>query len=150
MLLFYNGRLDFYNVAGRRMNTFQNAMDLVEIYQVQYSQVDKLWNYFSIVSIAVAGFVVGSERATKTFKESIAVVLAYLSFCIGNNRALVEGQDLLYSFSLLAEHAMAEAELNIQTFGTFTADEVFWFQISISSFVCVGILLIGWLRRSTT
>ncbi len=74
------------------MSTYQNAIDLISVYQTQYSQVDKLWGYFSVVSLAVAGFVIGSDKATKSFKESMAVVLVYISFCIGNNMALVKGQ----------------------------------------------------------
>lgn len=128
------------------MSNFQNAMDMISVYQSQYSQVDKLWGYFSVVSIAVAGFAIGSDKATKSFKESIAVVLAYISFCIGNNMALVEGQALLYKFSTLAVDAAKKAKIDIETFGTFTADDVFWFQTGISSFVCIGILIIAWLR----
>lgn len=38
------------------------ALDAVALLQTQYSLVDKLWGYLGVVTLAVTGYVVGSEK----------------------------------------------------------------------------------------
>lgn len=35
-------------------------IDAFNMFQTQYSQVDKLWNYFGVISLTVAGLTIGS------------------------------------------------------------------------------------------
>ena len=77
------------------MDNSVNLLEIFQMFQAQYSQVDKLWNYFGIVSLAVAGFTIGNEKATRTIKEPIAIVIGYLAFCLGNYTALIGGHKFL-------------------------------------------------------
>ncbi|MBB1396742.1 hypothetical protein [Pseudoalteromonas sp. SG44-8] len=77
------------------MDNSVNIVDVFQMFQVQYSQVDKLWNYFGIISLAVAGFTIGNEKATRTIREPIAIVIGYLTFCVGNYIALIDGHKFL-------------------------------------------------------
>ena len=77
------------------MDNSVNLVEIFQMFQAQYSQVDKLWNYFGIVSLAVAGFTIGNEKATRTIKEPIAIVIGYLAFCVGNYTALIYSHKFL-------------------------------------------------------
>ena len=129
------------------MNAYETVVDLMSLYQNQYTQVDKLWGYFSVVSIAVAGFVISNEKATKSSREAIAVVIAYAVFCIGNNIALVKGQTLLYDLSCKASEAAIKANVVKSGFIALEPNEVFWFHFVVATSVCVGILVIARLRQ---
>lgn len=127
-----------------------SVVDVINIYQIQYSQVDKLWGYFSVVSLAVAGFVIGSDKSTKTIKETLAVTLAYICFCLGNSAALEKGQQLLCKLETAVITASKDTVLEMDTLEVFSVEYVFWFQFFVSLFVSVGILSIAWLRRKAT
>jgi hypothetical protein len=129
------------------MSAYQTVVELMTIYQNQYTQVDKLWTYFSVVSITVAGFVISNDKATKTLREAIAVVIAYGVFCIGNSIALVKGQTLLHDLSVTASNAAMKAKVVTTVFTAVTPNQVFWFQLLVSGSVCIGILAIAWLRQ---
>ncbi|MEJ6497662.1 hypothetical protein [Pseudoalteromonas lipolytica] len=77
------------------MDNSVNLVEIFQMFQAQYSQVDKLWNYFGVVSLAVAGFTIGNEKATRTIKEPIAIVIGYLAFCVGNYTALIYSHKFL-------------------------------------------------------
>ena len=77
------------------MDNSISIIDVFQMFQAQYSQVDKLWNYFGIISLAVAGFTIGNEKATRTIREPIAIVIGYLAFCVGNYIALIDGHKFL-------------------------------------------------------
>ncbi|MFY8282366.1 hypothetical protein AAEU31_02370 [Pseudoalteromonas sp. SSMSWG5] len=77
------------------MDNSVNMVEIFQMFQAQYSQVDKLWNYFGVVSLAVAGFTIGNEKATRTIKEPIAIVIGYLAFCVGNYTALIYSHKFL-------------------------------------------------------
>ena len=132
------------------MSTCETVVELMTIYQNQYTQVDKLWSYFSFVSIAVAGFVISNDKATKSFREAIAVVIAYGVFCGGNNIALVKGQSLLHDLSITASNAAIKANVVKADFTAVGPNEVFWFQLIVASSVCVGTLVIARLRQKAT
>ena len=64
----------------------------MDLYIAQYNATDKLWAYFSTVTVAVLGFSVGSDKVSKSFLEASVVVIGYVVFCIGNYRALALAQ----------------------------------------------------------
>ena len=74
------------------MENVKLALDAISLYQTQYAQVDKVWGYFSVVTLAMIGFIIGSNIATRTLLEPLVIVTAFLVFCIGNHQALVAGQ----------------------------------------------------------
>ncbi|WP_219584839.1 hypothetical protein, partial [Vibrio parahaemolyticus] len=84
------------------MDEIKLAMEAIQIYQVQYDQVDKVWGYFSAVTLAISGFVLGSDKATRSIKEPIAILIVYWLFCYGNHLALIAGQEQLIQLGEIA------------------------------------------------
>ncbi|MCY1401917.1 hypothetical protein D9M71_170440 [compost metagenome] len=84
------------------MNEMLNLKDALELYQTQYSQVDKLWSYFGTCTLAVLGFSIGSEKATRSMREVTAIIVGYLVFCFGNYCALILAQRQLMDFAIQA------------------------------------------------
>ncbi len=123
-------------------NLIADAVALLNLYQAQYTQTDKLWGYFATVTLAVLAFALGSEKATKTKKEASLIVIGYLVFCIGNYSALSKAQEQL---NIFAKHAMTYASKagipfnNLQPFDT-TCLSLFYAAVVIS--VSIGILFI--------
>src|SRR3954471_13258258 len=72
------------------------AMDM---YQAQYAATDKLWAYFSTVSLALVAYTISSDKVTRVFPEALTAVLAYLVFCAGNFAALSAAQRQLHSLA---------------------------------------------------
>ncbi len=83
----------------------------ISIYQAQYDQVNTLWNYFSVVSLAVIGFVMKSDKALNSIKEPLAIVVSYVVFCMGNHVALVKGQEQLYLLGEIVVRRAQQADL---------------------------------------
>ncbi|MBJ7538746.1 hypothetical protein [Marinomonas transparens] len=130
------------------MEEFKLAFEAINIYQTQYAQVDKVWGYFSVVTLAMVGFVIANGRTTQSFKEPIAIVLAYIIFCFGNHQALVDGQRQLEQFATIAKLFANKVELDVSAIAPMSHSEVQWFHISVIIAVCVGVLTVAWLRRS--
>jgi len=121
----------------------------LDIYASQYSSTDKLWAYFSSITLAVLGFTVASDKASKTFVEAFIVATAYVVFCCGNFIALSAAQqqhiELFFKITrpIIERHKIEPTALNpisLQTLSFF-----YW---AVVAAVCAGILLITW-RRTT-
>ncbi|MBE3637844.1 hypothetical protein [Mangrovicoccus algicola] len=82
--------------------------DALDAFQAQNAAADRLWAYFSAVSLAVAGYAVSQGAALGPLKGG-AIALGYLAFCINNNIALGAAQALLVSLARAAREA-ARAE----------------------------------------
>jgi hypothetical protein len=78
------------------MTKLKGALDL---YLAQYTVSDKLWAYFSMVTIAVLGFSIGSDKVSKSFLEASIVVSGYVVFCVGSYSALSLLQVQLIQFA---------------------------------------------------
>lgn len=130
------------------MDELKLAFEAINLYQTQYTQVDKLWGYFSVVTLAMAGFVIGSEKATQTFLEPIAIVVAYLIFCVGNHQALIAGQKQLEQFATIAKKYAGEAKLDVSSIKPIPYAEVELFHLSVIAAVCLGVIIVAWLRTS--
>lgn len=130
------------------MEELKVAFEAINLYQAQYTQVDKLWGYFSVVTIAMAGFVIGSEKATQSFLEPIAIVVAYLTFCVGNHQALIAGQKQLEQFATIAKSYACKAELDVSSINPIPHAEVQTFHLSVIAAVSLGVIIVAWLRTS--
>ena len=89
------------------------AFSLLNLYQTQYAQVDKFWDYFGTVSLALVAFVIGSEKATRSMKEAFAIVFGYLVFCLGNFTGLLKAQQLLNQYADEATKAIVPLKLSL-------------------------------------
>lgn len=124
--------------------TLKEAFDL---YQTQYSQVDKLWSYFGTITLAVLGFSIGSDKATKSIKEAAIIIFGYLVFCAGNFKALSHAQEQLVDFAGMAMRAANAKGIEMKSLEPLSTSSMSWFYWCVVVAVCAGIAFITW-RRS--
>ena len=118
-----------------------------DLYQTQYSQVDKLWSYFGSITLAVLGFSIGSEKATKSFKEASVIILGYLVFCAGNFKALRLGQEQLMDFARIAMEVAKAKGIEVKSLEPLSISAVSQFYWCVVVAVCAGIAFITWWRQ---
>lgn len=132
----------------QEINSIADAVALLNLYQTQYTQTDKLWGYFATITLAVLAFVLGSEKATKTKKEAGLIVTGYFVFCIGNYSALSKAQEQL---SIFAKHAMTyanKAGIPFNNLQPFDINFLSWFYWAVVISVSIGVLFITHLRHT--
>lgn len=127
---------------------FSELKSAIDLYATQYAATDKLWSYFSSVTLAVIGFSVASDRVSKSFIESSAVVLGYIVFCIGNFSALYLSQAQLIEFSNLAIPIANKYNVTLTTLKPISLDSIKYYYFSVAGSVCVGILFITYTRHT--
>ena len=115
---------------------------MLELYQTQYTQTDKLWGYFGTVTLAVLAFSLGSEKATKSMKEAGIIIIGYLVFCFGNYSALYKAQAQLIEFSTYASNAAKLAGIPFKHLAPFELAWLTGFYWCVVAAVSIGIILI--------
>lgn len=73
--------------------------DAFDIYQKQSDSVHKLWAYFQVVSIAVLGYTVGTDKTVWSSWTYVFISASYFFFAIANQWVLVLSQSELKVFS---------------------------------------------------
>ena len=53
-----------------KMENLELVLNAVSVYQAQIDQVDKIWNYFSVVSLTVVGIILNSDKACTNNKRT--------------------------------------------------------------------------------
>src|SRR5258708_4934922 len=96
----------------------------LDLYQAQYNATDKLWAYFSTVTLAVIGFSIASEKASKSFVEASIVATGYLLFCFGNFQALFLSQKQLVQFAELARGVSKKHKVTMDELIPFAPERV--------------------------
>jgi hypothetical protein len=129
------------------MAEFLSLKDAFDLYQTQYSQVDKLWSYFGTVTLAVLGFSIGSDKATKSIKEAAIIIVGYLMFCVGNFKALLLGQKQLIDFAHIAMEVAKAKGIIVESLEPLSTSAVSQFYWCVVAAVCVGIAFITWRRQ---
>lgn len=122
-------------------NEVSAMVEAFNMFQAQYDQVDKLWNYFGVISLAIAGFTIGSEKATRTIWEPIVIVIGYLSFCIGNFQALINGHGFLVTLADRYNDLAVDQGLN--HLKVHTVDEVTAFYVLVVITFTTAIILVS-------
>jgi hypothetical protein len=120
----------------------------LDLYASQYSATDKLWAYFSSVTLAVLGFSVASDKVSKSFVEASIVVLGYVVFCVGNFSALYLSHQQLIEFAAIARPIARKYQVVLTVLEPFPAASVARFYWAVVASVCAGVLFITWRRRS--
>jgi hypothetical protein len=120
----------------------------LDLYAAQYSATDKLWAYFSSVTLAVLGFSVASDKVSKSFVEASIVVLGYFVFCVGNFSALYLSHQQLIEFAAIARPVAQKYHVTLTTLEPFPAASVARFYWAVVASVCAGVLFITWRRHS--
>ncbi|MGX9459877.1 hypothetical protein ACWXWU_01360 [Shewanella sp. A14] len=120
------------------------AFEAINIYQTQYTQVDKLWGYFSIVTLAMCGFAIGGKIPPDSFVESLAIIAAYLVFCVGNHQALIAGQKQLEQFATIAKSCANKAHLEVDSIDPIPHTQIKKFHLSVIVAVSIGVIIVAW------
>ena len=120
---------------------------VLDLYLAQYNATDKLWTYFSTVTLAVLGFSVGSDKVSKSFLEASIVVVGYVVFCFGNYRALSLSQQQLVQFSTLARGVAEKYNVQMSALQPFSVEAAAAFYWAVVVAVCGGVLFITYRRR---
>jgi hypothetical protein len=119
------------------------AMDM---YQAQYIATDKLWGYFSVVSLAVVAYTISSEKVTRIFPEAFAVLTAYVVFCFGNFAALEASQRQLVALADLLRERGKAAGVNVEAFNSFEPRYLMLYYVSVVLAICFATTLLAWYR----
>ena len=125
------------------LSILKTAMDM---YQSQYAATDKLWAYFSTVSLALVAYTISSEKVTRVFPEAIAGISTYIVFCLGNFLALSASQDQLVALAKIVRDQGAAQNLDLKSFRPFLASEVASFYWFVVSAIVTASLALAWYR----
>jgi len=132
------------------MADLMNLKEALDLYQTQYSQVDTLWSYFGTITVAVLGFTIGSEKATRSRWEVGIVILGYLVFCVGNFMALSLGQAQLIDFARVAMDVSRAKGIALRSLEPLSRSAIAVFYWCVVAAVCIGISLIARRRQRHT
>ena len=119
------------------------AMDM---YQAQYTATDKLWGYFSVVSLALVAYTISSEKVTRIFPEALAVLAAYVVFCFGNFAALESSQRQLVALADLLRERGKAAGVNVEAFKSFDPSDLKLYYVAVVLAICGATILLAWYR----
>jgi len=75
--------------------TLKEAFD---IYQKQSDSIHKIWAYFQMISVAVLGYTIGSNKDQWSAETYCLIAGSYLLFAIANQAAIILSQKELYKF----------------------------------------------------
>ena len=119
----------------------------LDLYAAQYGATDRLWAYFSSVTLAVVGFSVASEKVSRSFVEAAIVVGAYVVFCVGNFSALYRSHQQLVEFAAIVRPIAEKYKVALAALEPYPADSVARFYWVVVAVVCLSILFITWRRH---
>lgn len=80
-----------------------------DIYQKQSDSLHKLWAYFQVVSIAVLGYTVGSEKAHWSVWTYVLISMSYVFFALSSHYVVAISQKELTRFAKAVHEAANKA-----------------------------------------
>lgn len=126
------------------LTVLKTAMDM---FQAQYIATDKLWGYFSTVTLALVAYTISSDKVTRIFPEATGAVAAYLVFCLGNFFALRASQQQLISLAGIVRQEGKAQGLNLESFTPFSTDELGIFYGSVVGIIVIATFGLVWFRN---
>lgn len=97
--------------------------EAIGLFQDQVANMDSLWAYYSTSALAVLGFTIASDRATRSRHETVVIQIGFMLFAIGNASAIYASQttliklkDLVLSFDKESGLASAFSESSVLGF----------------------------------
>lgn len=112
-----------------------NLPEAMSLFQTQIPNMDTLWAYFSSTTLAVLGFTIAAEKATRSRLEIVIIQLGYFVFAMGNLFAIYTSQQVLYNLAALIISIEGDTDL----VSAFEAWKVCVFQFSITLVVLISI-----------
>jgi hypothetical protein len=85
--------------------------EALELFQNQIVNMDSLWAYYSSATLAVLGFTVASDKATRSRHEISVIQLGFLLFAIGNAFSIAASQVTLIKLNDLVTDANGSVEI---------------------------------------
>lgn len=79
--------------------------DAFDIYQKQSDSIHKLWAYFQVVSLAVLGYTIGSDKSRWSSDTYLLIAGSYLFFALANQWVIFVSQKELRKFGGAVELA---------------------------------------------
>ena len=107
--------------------------EAIGLFQTQIVNMDTIWAYYSTATLAVLGFTVASEKATRSRNEIRIVQLGYVLFAIGNAFSISASQNSLIELGKLVISAGGSMELA----NAFEVWQVVAFHILVTTLVLV-------------
>ncbi len=129
------------------ISSISEVKAVLDLYLTQYDATDKLWTYFSTVTLAVIGFTIGSDKVSKSFLEAGIVAGGYFIFCMANFQALKLSQIQLEEFASLARKVAKSHGVELTALTPFSAAQLATFYWPIAMTVCLGVLFITYRRK---
>src|SRR6185295_2956374 len=126
-------------MAADSMAVLKSALDM---YQAQYTATDKLWSYFSTVTLALVAYTISSDKVTRIVPEAIAAIGTYLAFCMGNFFALLASQRQLLSLANVVRSQGKEQKVDLSTFEPFDTIHVGIFYWGVVLAIVVATVLL--------
>ena len=113
-----------------------------EGYSKHRDVIIQMWSFYSVGTLAVLGYTVGSEKVTRTLREVFAILVGYLSFAVGNAWAVVSSQRELQNMAkgivgLLKDKPLAK----YYSVEPIDRDLSCRFYVVVSAAVCLAIIL---------
>jgi hypothetical protein len=113
-----------------------------DVYSKHRDVIVQLWSFYSAGTLAVLGYTVGSEKATRSWPEVGAILIGYLAFTAGNAWAVVSSQRELCSMArgiaaLLEDKPVLKPYYAVSPLHP---DKFIFFFVAVTTLVCAAIL----------
>jgi hypothetical protein len=121
----------------------ESLLKLIEISQHQTEIVDKAWQYFSTVTLAVLGIVIGADRVRTTTALRYITLVGYVVFAVGNLLALLRAQTGAIRYITLLNRELCARNLDtiVQLYDPFPLWQLVVFHSAITLSVAMLIAL---------
>jgi hypothetical protein len=113
-----------------------------EVYSKHRDVIVQMWSFYSAGTLAILGYTIGSEKATRGWPEIGALLLGYAVFAVGNAWAVVSSQRELQAMAcgiaLLLENDPLAPYFAVNPI---EASHFIAFYAAVSTGVCLAIII---------
>lgn len=123
-----------------------NLKEAFDIYQKQSDTTHKIWAYFQIVSIAVLGYTVGSEKIHWGNSTYLLISASYVLFAIANQIVIISSHRELEAFGMAVNEAAKQSDFIGNKFSVKTVQPIFvWIFHTIAIMIVLIAIWVTWL-----
>jgi hypothetical protein len=113
-----------------------------DVYSKHRDVILQMWSFYSVSTLAVLGYTIGSEKAKRTCWEVFAILVGYISLAVGNGFAVVTSQYELDAMAKGIEKLLeGDPMAKYYSVGVINPRLFIWFYAVVSIVVCVAIVL---------
>jgi hypothetical protein len=125
--------------------------DAFDIYQKQSDSLHKLWAYFQVISLAVLGYTIGSDKAQWEGATYLLIAISYIFFAAANQWAIVFSQRELNTFATAvaqAAHASGPVGRNLSVRAIYPRKVALFH--TVSALIVLAAICAAWIDKSHT